>query len=226
MVYDLDFQGNIDNRLRIQEEYTNDFSTPLPPLINDIIQSLIEETERDFEQSQFMTTETQRQFLYKLVKLFGSSCVLEIGTFTGVATITMASALLSHSITANEDKKANKVVLLEVDSKAIDVARKYIQKLKDLEDRVEFILGPAIESLIRITKERPDEQHDFIFIVLFYGQVHRQAGYADMKPINFKRDIPGMAKQIHQFNEHVLKDQRIQVVMLPLFDGASIITTN
>ena len=60
--------------------------------------------------------------------------------------------------------------------------------------------------------------------MLFYGQVHRQAGYDDMKPINFKYDIPGMAQQLHEFNRHVLKDGRVEVVMLPLFDGISIIT--
>ncbi|KAI9264938.1 O-methyltransferase [Phascolomyces articulosus] len=206
-----------------------------------------------------MTTETQRKLLYQLVKLFRSSRVLEIGTFTGVSTITMASALptLSSSIIPNDaNGNSSKLISLEIDPKAMNIARKHIQKLKDLDDRVELILGLAMESLKRITKERPGEQYDFIFIdadkggyisyfdfimdnnllsdngviiadnVLFYGQVHRQAGYADMKPINFKRDIPGMAKQIHQFNEHVLNDKRVQVVILPLFDGVSIITKN
>ncbi|KAI7847532.1 O-methyltransferase [Circinella umbellata] len=192
-----------------------------------------------------MTTETQRKLLFQTVKLFRCSRILEIGTFTGVATIAMAAAIQPSD---------GKLITLEINPKAMTLAQKHAKKLKYLNDRIDFVLGPAMESLIRITKEQPNKQYDLVFIdadkdkyasyfdfimnnnllsdngviivdnVLFFGQVHRQAGYDDIKPINFKIDIPGMAKKIHEFNQHVLKDKRVEVVILPTFDGISIIS--
>ncbi|KAI9251795.1 O-methyltransferase [Phascolomyces articulosus] len=246
------FPGDIDHRLRIKEEaYTDDLSTPFTPHIATILKDLSQETKHHFEQLyQFMATETQHKLLHQLIKIFRSHHILEIGSFTGGSTIAMASALPVPS----SSSLSSKVVSLEIDEKALDIAKKFTKKAK-LEDRIEYILGPALESLHLLASERPKEQYDFVFIdadkgglmsyydfimdhdllsddgviiadnVLFYGQVHRQAGY-DVIPSNleFKRDIPGMAKQVHAFNQHVLKDERVEVVMLPLFDGISIIT--
>ncbi|KAG2220978.1 hypothetical protein INT45_006511 [Circinella minor] len=256
------FPGNIDNRLRTkEEEYTNNYSTPFPPEVAKVLETLIDETIHEFEEHYYMTTETERKLLFQLIKIFRCSHVLEIGTFTGVATIAMASALsscssLSSSGENNGDNSSSrgKVITLEMDPKAMSIAQKHAKKLKYLNDRIDFVLGPAMESLVRITKEQPNKQYDLIFIdankdgytsyfdfimdnhllsdngliiadnALYYGQVHRQAGYDDIKLFNSRPDIPGHAKNIHEFNQHVLKDKRVQVVILPLFDGISIIT--
>ncbi|KAI7851732.1 O-methyltransferase [Circinella umbellata] len=201
-----------------------------------------------------MTTETERKLLFQLIKIFRCSHILEIGTFTGVATIAMASALQSSSAISSGKNSIGKLITLEMDSKAMSLAQKHAEKLEYLNDCIDFVLGPAMESLVRITKEHPNKQYDLIFIdankdgyisyfdfimdnnllsdngliiadnALYYGQVHRQAGYDDIKLFNSRPDIPGCAKKIHEFNQHVLKDKRVQVVILPLFDGISIIT--
>ncbi|KAG2227558.1 hypothetical protein INT45_002243 [Circinella minor] len=162
-----DFPGNIDNRLRTkEEEYSNDHSTPFPLEVADVLKELIDETIHDFEKHYFMTTETQRKLLFQLVKLFRCSRILEIGTFTGAATIAMAAAMSSSSpsLSSEENGENGKLITLEMDPKAAGLAQKHAKKLKYLDDRIDFVVGPAMESLVRITKEQPNKQYDFVFI--------------------------------------------------------------
>ncbi|KAG2226569.1 hypothetical protein INT45_005055 [Circinella minor] len=143
-----DFSGNIDNRLRTkEEEYANDYSTPFPSEVADVLKTLIDETMHDFEEHYFMTTDTQRKLLFQLVKVFRCSRILEIGTFTGVATIAMAAAIQpSSSLSSGENDNSNgKLITLEIDSKAMALAQKHAKKLKYLSDRIDFVLGPAME---------------------------------------------------------------------------------
>ncbi|KAI9273004.1 O-methyltransferase [Phascolomyces articulosus] len=197
-----------------------------------------------------MASTTQLKLLHQLVKIFKPTRVLEIGTFTGGSSISIASALPVPT-----SSSPYKVVTLEIDPKALKIAKNYAKKAK-VDDRIEFIPGSALQSLHLLATERPEEQYDFIFIdadkgsytsyynfimdqnllsdrgiiiadnVLFYGQVHRQAGYEEMD--NSYKDIPhdiiDLAKLAHSFNQRVLQDDRVEVVMLPLFDGISIIT--
>ncbi|KAG2227557.1 hypothetical protein INT45_002242 [Circinella minor] len=162
-----DFPGNIDNRLRTkEEEYSNDHSTPFPPEVADVLKELTDETIHDFERYYYMTAETQRKLLFQLVKLFRCSRILEIGTFTGAATIAMASAISSSSSSLSSEKKGEngKLITLEMDPKAAGLAQKHAKKLKYLDDRIDFVVGPAMESLVRITKEHPNKQYDLVFI--------------------------------------------------------------
>ncbi|KAI9267944.1 O-methyltransferase [Phascolomyces articulosus] len=190
-----------------------------------------------------MIAETQGKMLHQLIKLLGVSRILEIGTFTGYSTLAMASALHGDN---------DRLVTLERDPKPQALAKKYIKRL-ELEDRIDFRLGPAMESLVAIAEERPRDQYDLVFIdadkkgyipyydfvmnnnllsdrgiivadnVLFFGQVHRIAGYQDDDTAKGSKNIRKKAKYAHEFNKHVLDDSRVQVVILPLFDGVSII---
>lgn len=61
-------------------------------------------------------------------------------------------------------------------------------------------------------------------LVLYFGQVHRQAGFDDdASPVQASKNIQKIARAVHQFNEHVRNDPRVQTVILPVFDGVSVI---
>lgn len=53
-------------------------------------------------------------------------------------------------------------------------------------------------------------------VVLFFGQVHKTNSQAS-------KNIKKTAAKIRAFNEHVIKDSRTEVIVLPLFDGISFI---
>lgn len=56
---------------------------------------------------------------------------------------------------------------------------------------------------------------------MFYGQVHKQAAKQDDPEAT--KNVKKQANKLVAFNEHVFKDPRVEVVVLPVFDGLSLI---
>ena len=71
-----------------------------------------------------------------LVRAVGASTVLEVGTLGGYSTIHLARGI----------RPGGKVTTLELDEHHADVARANFAAAS-LDDRIEVIVGPAIESL-------------------------------------------------------------------------------
>lgn len=94
---------------------------------------------------------TQGRFLYLLTKLKGAVNVLEIGTLGGYSSICLAQAL----------SKEGKVVTLEINEDYAYVARKNIRHA-GLEEKIEIIVGPALDTLPGLKKR--GQFFDVIFI--------------------------------------------------------------
>jgi predicted O-methyltransferase YrrM len=94
----------------------------------------------------------QGKFLHLLARIQGARNILEIGTLGGYSTIWLARALPTDG----------RLITLEFNPRHADVARANLARA-DVADKVELILGPAIETLPRLA-----EQHrgpfDLIFI--------------------------------------------------------------
>ena len=166
---------------------------------------------------------SQCQFLHLIIKVSKIRKVLEIGTFTGLSTLSMSLALPDEGkiIALDKDKKTNKI--------AVDFFRKAHQ-----DHKIKTIIKPALESLIKIRNEK----FDLIFIdadkmnykkyyqisldllnkggliiidnVLWHGEV------VD-KSINDK-----FTKNIRELNDFVSKDKRVEKVIVPFGDGMTV----
>ena len=166
---------------------------------------------------------SQCQFLHLIIKVSKIRKVLEIGTFTGLSTLSMSLALPDEGeiIALDKDKKTNKI--------AINFFKKANQNHK-----IKTIIKPALESLIKIRNEK----FDLVFIdadkmnykkyyeisldllnkeglviidnVLWHGEVVN-------KDINDK-----FTKSIRDLNDFISKDKRIEKVMVPFGDGMTV----
>ena len=166
---------------------------------------------------------SQCQFLHLIIKVSKIRKVLEIGTFTGLSTLSMSLALPDEGkiIALDKDKKTNKI--------AVDFFRKAHQ-----DHKIKTIIKPALESLIKIRNEK----FDLIFIdadkmnykkyyqisldllnkgglviidnVLWHGEVLD-------KSINDK-----YTKNIRELNDFVSKDKRVEKVIVPFGDGMTV----
>ena len=96
-------------------------------------------------------TRLQGKFLDFLVRVSGARRVLEIGTLGGYSTIWMARAL----------PEGGRVVTLELEPHHAEVARRDLDRAGVL-DRVEVIVGPALETLPALTSRM--ERFDLVFI--------------------------------------------------------------
>jgi len=94
----------------------------------------------------------QGRMLELLVRISGSTRILEIGTLGGYSTIWLARGL----------PKDGHVVTLEVNAHHADVAQANIASV-GLTDRIEVLVGAAIPSMEKLVAER-SEPFDLIFI--------------------------------------------------------------
>jgi caffeoyl-CoA O-methyltransferase len=192
-----------------------------PP--DEIMRDLIEETERSLpSNAQMQVAPEQAAFLSLLAKLVGARQAVEVGTFTGLSSLAMARGLAD----------GGKLVCFDISDDFTSVARRYWERA-GVTDRIELRIGPAAERL----RELPAEPHlDLSFIdadktgypTYWEELVPRTRPGGLIVVDNVLRDGRVLAprddsdKAIVQFNDIAARDERVEVVMLPIADGLTL----
>ena len=127
--------------------YIYSHSQPLNPIQKEILEH--NKTLGNLQRMQI--SEIQGHFLQLIIKITSSKKCLEIGTFTGFSSLTMALAL----------PKEGKIITLDHDDEVVQVAKSFFKKSK-LEKIITPIVGPALDSLKQMLKNK--EIFDLIFI--------------------------------------------------------------
>ena len=166
---------------------------------------------------------SQSQFLHLIIKISNITKILEIGTFTGLSTLSMALALPDDGkiIALDKNEETNKI--------AIDFFKKANQ-----EHKIKTLIKPALESLEEIKNEKFDlvfidadkmnyieyyersldllKKNGLIIIdnVLWYGEVVKE------------NNTDKFTKNIKEFNNHISQDSRVEKLILPLGDGMTV----
>ena len=203
------------------EAYIENLSKTLHPIQKEII--LYNESLGDIKRMQISIS--QCQFLELIIKVSHAKKILEIGTFTGLSTLSMSLAL-------SED---GQVIALDKNAETNKAAIEFFKKAKQ-EKKIKTIIKSALESLADIKKE--NKFFDLIFIdadkdnykkyydyaidltnkesliiidnVLWHGEVADEKN--DDKFTNIIRD----------FNEYVKNDKKTEQIIIPLGDGLTI----
>jgi caffeoyl-CoA O-methyltransferase len=112
------------------------------------LSALAEETNAEFVAPQMMTGRLEGRLLELLVFTSRARQVLEIGTFSGYSSLSMAAGL----------PRDGRIVTCEVDPDVAAVARRHIEA-SPYADQIEVRVGPALETL-----EELRGRFDFVFI--------------------------------------------------------------
>jgi caffeoyl-CoA O-methyltransferase len=201
--------------------YVLEHSTPLGPEAEE----LIEVTPGLTGMPTMQIPADQAMLLRFLVGALGATSVLEIGTFTGLSALAMASGLGT----------GGRMVCLDRSAEWTDIARTYWGRA-GLADRIELRLGPALESLAAMGG---DETFDFVFIDAdkpaypdYYEAVLarlRPGGVIAVDNVLWSgrvadgSDLASDTEAIRRFNDRVASDPRVEVVMLPMSDGITLV---
>jgi caffeoyl-CoA O-methyltransferase len=188
-----------------------------------LLARLAEETRATLQAPQMLTGTIEGRFLELLVHGVGARRVLEIGTYSGYSSISMAAGLPPDG----------HVDTCEVSERHAEVARRYIEEA-GLSDRITVHVGPALETLARL-----DGPFDFVFIdadkenyVNYYEDVlpklaDRGLIAADNTlwsgRVLDEDDDSESTRAIKAFNEHVRADERVVSVQLTIRDGVTLI---
>lgn len=189
----------------------------------DVLSRLAEETRATLSAPQMLTGTIEGRFLELLVFGMSAKRVLEIGTYSGYSSISMAAGLPPDG----------HIDTCEVEEEHAAVARRYIEEA-GYSDRITVHLGPALETLARL-----GGPFDFVFIdadkenyVNYYEDVvpklaERGLIAADNTlwsgRVLDEDDDSESTRAIKTFNEHVRADSRVVSVQLTVRDGITLI---
>jgi caffeoyl-CoA O-methyltransferase len=201
------------------EAYAEAHTTPPSELLS----HLAEETREKLRSPQMLTGTIEGRLLEFLVFALGARRVLELGTYSGFSSISMAAAL----------PPGGRIDTCEVDETHAEVARRYVEEA-GYSDRITVHLGPALETISRL-----DGEFDFVFIdadkenyVNYYEAVlPRLTGRGLIAADNTlwsgrvldESEQEQGTQAIRAFNEHVREDTRVVSVMLTVRDGVTLI---
>ena len=211
---DLDINSNIQN-------YIQDLSKKLHPVQSEIIS--YNETLGDIKRMQIAVS--QCHFLELITKISNAKKILEIGTFTGLSTLSMALGLPDDGNLITLDKN------IETNLKAQSFFKKANQDKK-----IKTIVKPALETFEEFTND--NLIFDIIFIDAdknnyknYYNkviQMTKQGGLIIVDNVLWHGEVADeknnekFTKIIRDFNTYVKNDKRTEQIILPLGDGLTI----
>jgi len=203
------------------ENYINNHSFQLNPIQKEII--LYNETLGDIKRMQVSIS--QCHFLHLIIKTSKIKKILEIGTFTGLSSLTMSLALPDNG----------KLIALDKNVKTSEVAKKFFKKAKQ-ENKIKTIIKSALESLHDLKKK--NEKFDLIFIdadkenyINYFNEsldLICKDSLIVIDNVLWHGEVIDKTRQdkltvgIREFNTHVNNDKRVENLIIPLGDGLTV----
>ena len=181
------------------------------------LQKLEAETYEKLEIPQMLTGRLEGRFLRLMAKLIGARRIIEVGTFGGYSAISMAEALPDDG----------ELVTCDIDPVAIAFARRFFAE-SEHGKKITLLEGPALESIktlsgtfdmafIDADKENYLNYYNAILpVIRTNGVILVDNVLWSGRVLDPKDDSD---KAIHRFNETVIKDDRVEPVMMTIRDG-------
>ena len=210
--------GNLNITEKLQN-YINDFGLKLNPIQEEIIN--YNKSLGDVKRMQ--VDPVQCHFLHLMIKVSNIKNVLEIGTFTGLSTLSISLALPDDGklITLDKNEDTNKI--------AIDFFKK-----ADQNHKIQTIINPALDTL----EELSNQKFDMVFIdadKMNYKKYYEkslglinQGGLIIIDNVLWHGEVVDEKNDdkftinIREFNKFVSEDKRVEQIIIPLGDGMTV----
>jgi caffeoyl-CoA O-methyltransferase len=201
------------------EDYAETHSSP----DGELFERLAAETRARTTTPQMMVGLLEGRFLGVLVRSLRARRVLELGTFTGYSSISMALAL----------PPGGRVITCDVNEETTAIAQRYAEEA-GVADRIDFRIGPALEAIVQLTGP-----FDLVFIdadkenyVNYYEATLPLVADSGLMLVDNTlwsgrvadpAEDDEKTKAIRALNDRVLADPRVENVLLTVRDGMNLI---
>ena len=211
---------DLDINFKIQN-YIKDLSKKLHPVQSEIIS--YNKSLGDIKRMQIAIS--QCYFLELITKISKSKKVLEIGTFTGLSTLSIALGL----------PKDGMIIALDKNSETNIKAKEFFKKAEQ-DKKIKTIVNPALDTLNELKKK------NLIFDIIFIDADKENYKYYYNKSFDLlkrgglmiidnvlwhgevadEKNNEKFTNIIRDFNTFVKNDERTEQIILPLGDGFTI----
>ena len=200
------------------EEYAEAHTSP----DGELFERLAAETHEKTTAPQMMVGRIEGRFLGTLVRSLRARRVLELGTFTGYSSISMALAM----------PPGGRVITCDVNEETTAIARRYAQEA-GVADRIDYRLGPALETIAAL-----DGPFDLVFIdadkpnyVNYFDATVPLLAEGGLMIVDntlwsgrvVEDDDDEDTRAIRELNDRVLADERVENVLLSVRDGMNLV---
>jgi len=192
----------------------------------DLLLRLREETAAD-PMARMQISPEQGQFMALLVRLMGARRCIEVGVFTGYSSLCVATALPADG----------RIVACDVSAHWTQMARRYWEA-GGVAHKIDLRLAPAVETLESLLAAGGAGNYDFAFIdadktnyVAYYErslELLRPGGLVVVDNTLWSGRVadPEVADEdtvaLRHFNEHLHRDARVDLSLLPMGDGLTL----
>jgi len=205
----------------IKNELT-DYAEKFTSAESAVLQELRRECYEHYEDSAMLSGFYQGRVLAMFSKMIRPRVVLEIGTYLGYSALCFAEGLAD----------GGKIITLDVEEETNKVARSFAAKTP-YADRIDFRLGNAIDiiptlpetfDLVFIDADKPNYSN---YYNLVFDRV-RPSGFIIADNVLWSGRVLEEEKDentqaLHDFNQMVLADKRVENVLLPIRDGLMVV---
>jgi caffeoyl-CoA O-methyltransferase len=201
------------------EEYAEAHSSPN----GELFERLAAETREKTTAPQMMVGLLEGRFLGVLVRSLRATRVLELGTFTGYSSISMARALPADG----------RLITCDVDEDSNEIARRYATEA-GVVDRIDYRLGPALETIAELEGE-----FDLVFIdadkpnyINYYEATLPLLAQSGLMVVDNTlwsgrvadpQEDDDSVRAIRALNDRVRDDPRVDNVLLTVRDGMNLV---
>jgi len=170
----------------------------------------------------------QGQFMALLVRLTGAVRCIEVGTYTGYSALAVALALPEHG----------KVVACDISEEWTSIGRRFWREA-GVESRVELHLQPALKTLDELLAAGGHGQYDFAFLdadkpnyLAYYERLLRLVRPGGVIAVDNTLAVSGapiirqssaIAAALRDFNERVHHDERVDLSLIPIGEGLTLL---
>lgn len=179
----------------------------------------------------------QGRLLKMFVMMVRPQYILEVGTFSGYSAICMAEGLRENKRTGergSEGAKDSKIITFEINDEQEDFTRPWIEN-SPVAEYIDFRIGDAITEAPKLgidfdlvfidgDKRTYVETYEMAISILKSGGfivADNTLWDGHVTDPEYEKDQQTIG--IRRFNDHVAQDSRVEIVILPLRDGLTII---
>ena len=202
------------------EDYILTHSEPEPPYLHRLYRS----TNLELLNGRMASGHLQGRVLKMLVQMIRPRNILEVGTFSGYSAICMAEGL----------EEGGRVYTFEIDDELEDFTRRWIEQ-SAVASRIVFTIGDAAIEAPRLgitfdmafidgDKRTYTETYEAVLPLLRPGGfILADNTLWDGHVTDPAYDHDRQTQGIRRFNDHLVADDRVEQVVLPLRDGLTLI---